>query len=573
MTDIQIDELFQPATQEQWLAQILENAQTLQLQTTAWQTGGMARTIMAIVSNIMSQEDAVVSIMAQGGFLDFAASGTVTYVALNGQTVIQPVTPDPSIPSQNPTGVPGWLDVLCDSVYDVQRIGAQFASGVIAIANTSASIYGPYTPGTYHVSNPTSGQGYANQDSLTIAAANIVGGVITAAANTNPITITTSAPHGLTGAEIVYILGVLGNTAANGFWEITVLGANTFVLNGSVGNGAYTSGGTVNVCTQGVFLADVSGPEGTSTIGAITQVVTTLTGVSVYNTDSLFGAAWESNLALAARARLKLQALSPNGPKGAYAYFALAAYQLLLDQDPIVVLSSPISRVLVQASATTGGITTTVANATGAVSGVSNLPVTGATNASPIEITATAHGLASGNYAQISGVLGNTNANGQWVISVTGVNTFTLNGSAGNAAYTSGGVVEGGDLGEVDTIIQANCVPDGQAAVTESATNFNVAIVANVNVPQSRVAAYRVAVQTALAIYFATLPIGGNVGILDWDIVLGVIIGAGSINGQQSYVQSASGLTLNGTGADIAFPSPKHVAFLAVTPIINVTGV
>jgi len=37
---------------------------------------------------------------------------------------------------------------------------------------------------------------------------------------------------------------VEGNTAANGDWEVTVLTADTFSLNGSTGNGAYTSGGT-----------------------------------------------------------------------------------------------------------------------------------------------------------------------------------------------------------------------------------------------------------------------------------------------------------------------------------------
>lgn len=568
-----ISELFTPATQPEWLATMLANAQTLNLQTTSWQSGGMARTMLAIMSNVMSQEDATVSVMAQGGFLDYAASGTVTYVALNGQTVTQPVTPDPSIPAQNPTGTPGWLDVLCSSVYDVTRIGAQFATGTQAIANTSASVYGPYEPGTYHISNPTSGQGYNNSSQLTIAAANIVGGAITAATNTSPIQITTSGAHGLTGSEVVYIEGVVGNTGANGFWEFVVNGANTIILTGSVGNGAWTSGGTLNVCTTGTFAADVAGPNGTSTRGTITEAVTTLTGVSVSNIESFFGAAWESNLALAARARLKIQSLSPNGPKGAYAYFALAAYQLLLDQDPAVVLSSPITKVLVSASATTGIVNTTLASTVGAVPGVSNLAVSGATNATPIEISATAHGLASGNYVQISSVLGNTNANGQWVITVTGANTFTLDGSAGNAAYTSGGIVQGGDLGEVDTIIQANCVPDGNTAITDSSTNFNVAVVCNVSVPQAQAPAFAVAVQTALAVYFASLPIGGNSGFLDYDVVLGVIISAGSINGQQSYVVSASGLTLNGGSVDLAFPSPKHVAALSPTPVITVTGV
>ena len=65
--------------------------------------------------------------------------------------------------------------------------------------------------------------------------------------------------------------------------------------------------------------------------------------------------------------------------------------------------------------------------------------ITGATNATPIAITCTAHGYSTGDTLVINGVGGNTNANGTWEITSTGANTFTLDGSAGNAAYTSGG--------------------------------------------------------------------------------------------------------------------------------------
>ena len=71
----------------------------------------------------------------------------------------------------------------------------------------------------------------------------------------------------------------------------------------------------------------------------------------------------------------------------------------------------------------------------------SELTVTGATNATPIVITATAHGISTGEEVIISGVLGNTNANGKWIITSTGANTFSLGGSAGSGAYTSGGTV------------------------------------------------------------------------------------------------------------------------------------
>lgn len=66
--------------------------------------------------------------------------------------------------------------------------------------------------------------------------------------------------------------------------------------------------------------------------------------------------------------------------------------------------------------------------------------ITGATNAAPISVTATAHGYSSGDQVWITSVGGNTNANGGFVITVVDANTFTLDGSSGNAGYTSGGV-------------------------------------------------------------------------------------------------------------------------------------
>ena len=70
-----------------------------------------------------------------------------------------------------------------------------------------------------------------------------------------------------------------------------------------------------------------------------------------------------------------------------------------------------------------------------------NVPVavTGATNASPIVVTSTGHSLNTGDAISISGVAGNTAANGTFTVTKVDANTFSLNGSTGNAAYTSGG--------------------------------------------------------------------------------------------------------------------------------------
>ncbi len=63
--------------------------------------------------------------------------------------------------------------------------------------------------------------------------------------------------------------------------------------------------------------------------------------------------------------------------------------------------------------------------------------ITGATNANPIKITCTAHGLSTGDKVWIAGVLGNTNANGGYTITKVDANNFTLNTRSGNASYTS----------------------------------------------------------------------------------------------------------------------------------------
>ncbi len=65
--------------------------------------------------------------------------------------------------------------------------------------------------------------------------------------------------------------------------------------------------------------------------------------------------------------------------------------------------------------------------------------VTGATNASPIVITSVGHGLTTGTRVTITGVGGNTGANGTWKVTRVDADTFSLDTSTGTGAYTSGG--------------------------------------------------------------------------------------------------------------------------------------
>jgi hypothetical protein len=65
--------------------------------------------------------------------------------------------------------------------------------------------------------------------------------------------------------------------------------------------------------------------------------------------------------------------------------------------------------------------------------------VNAASNASPIVITSVAHGYTAEDLVTVQGVLGNTAANGVWIVANPAADTFELFGSAGNGVYTSGG--------------------------------------------------------------------------------------------------------------------------------------
>lgn len=556
-----VTDLFTPLTAAQWLQVMLTNAATLSLPTTAWQEGTPELTILTIVAEALANEDRISSQVAQGGFLDSAGSGSVTYTATNGDLITSPVTPE---------GGPGWLDLLSLNQYDTTRVPAIYAPGNIAIANTTAVASGPYAIGTYHVTNPSTRAAYSNTAPLTIAGVNIVGGTVIGATNASPIVVETSGAHGRTTGDTVKVSGVTGNTAANGFFTITVVDATHFDLDSSTGNGAWVSGGTVNLCTVGAFAADVAGPTGTSARGTITQTVTTLTGVTVYNTGAFYGASVETNADLVIRCRLKLASLSPSGPSGAVEYFAKLAQTL----SAPAVIATPATRTKKSSSPSTGTVSLLVASATGAISGIVNATVTGATNASPIVVTTTAaHTLASGNYVTVAGVLGNYAANGTFQIVVTGANTFQLVGTTGTGAYTGGGTVQGGDLGQIYRIVQANAVSDNGVLYVASATAFNIAVAATVTVPIANFAAYQVAAQAKLVEFMAQFPIGGYLTTLPINNIISTLTSAGVVGTSASYVKLISGVTLNGVAASVTYPSSSHVGVLSPTPVITVIGV
>ncbi len=94
---------------------------------------------------------------------------------------------------------------------------------------------------------------------------------ISGATNAGPIVITTGSAHGLVTGDEVFIWGVAGNTAANGYWKVTVLTTTTFSLDGSTGNGAYSAGMDFVIKLNSFeFLGDIDAGARVALSGALT---------------------------------------------------------------------------------------------------------------------------------------------------------------------------------------------------------------------------------------------------------------------------------------------------------------
>lgn len=101
-----------------------------------------------------------------------------------------------------------------------------------------------------------------------------------------------------------------------------------------------------------------------------------------------------------------------------------------------------------------------------------NKVVTDATNATPIVITTSvAHGWATGDLIAITGVGGNTAANGNWTMTNVSATTFSLDTSVGNGVYTSGGVIWRYSDDEFLAAYSAGKVGTDQTITTPTSTN------------------------------------------------------------------------------------------------------
>ena len=264
--------------------------------------------------------------------------------------------------------------------------------------------------------------------------------------------IATAAPHGLANGAKVTIASVGGTTSLNGSNRtVTVIDSTHFSV-ALLANSPYTSGGTTTMTAIVVTTASphnfpasnglvtITGVGGNTAANATGKVVTVLdaTHFSIPVTpsgDYTGGGTYTSTPMVVTTAAAHGLTGSPTfsivGVNGTTA--ANASWTATVIDTTHLLLNSGVAN----AAYVSGGRYGSPLGTT----------VTGATNASPIVITAAGpHGLSTGQNITIAGVVGNTAANGSWTVTVVDATHYSLNGSTGNAAYTSGGTASGAQV-------------------------------------------------------------------------------------------------------------------------------
>jgi hypothetical protein len=289
----------------------------------------------------------------------------------------------------------------------------------------------------------------------TVTNAPVSGGVIANVATVGANTQVTSYNHGLQNNMTITMSGVtvaggvaasVNNTAANPFWTVQVVDANTFALFTSAGtpvalNGAYTGGGTwatngaSTSASLGILpggsISNVSG-NGVSPIQITTAAPHGLAmgtpqviGIGGVQGNTAANGGWQVTVIDATNFTLNNSTGNGNYTAGTGSWTACA--NLYTGQN----WSLQANMVL-----------TYEPNSGGTITGASN------TAGQPITITSPGHGLVAGQLVTISGVQGNnaannTVANSQWVVAgppnAPTASTFTLVGSTPSGNYTGGG--------------------------------------------------------------------------------------------------------------------------------------
>lgn len=296
---------------------------------------------------------------------------------------------------------------------------------------------------------------------------------ITAATAANPVAITTSSAHGYSDGDRVTIADVVGMVELNGIREFTVASATgtTFTLSGINGTTytTYVSGGSVaRIYELDTPWADTDLPL--LKYAQSNDVMTfTHPDYPPYELTRAGHASWTLAAIDFGPENEVTGSLSAAYPVGTNTYFYRitgidrdtgeeslpgpynnsSSIQAITNANPAVVTASghgyqdgdEVTFLSIGGMTTLNGNKYLIDNVSYTTASAKN--IVGATSTDPIVITSTAHGYSTGYRVLIEAVGGMTAINDQiYTITVIGADTFSLNGTSGGAAYTSGGTAK-----------------------------------------------------------------------------------------------------------------------------------
>lgn len=149
MAFFSVADLTKPATRAEVQASIYRALAILGVNTTAWSSGAVVRTMVVAASAMLSALSSLQAQIAQSGFLDLATGD--------------------------------WLTLVARYVYGVKREDATFASGVVTLTNSGGGIY-VIDPGDLIVAkpvtgDPNSGKTYRNTTAFVLGAGATLTGI------------------------------------------------------------------------------------------------------------------------------------------------------------------------------------------------------------------------------------------------------------------------------------------------------------------------------------------------------------------------------------------------------------
>ena len=181
-------DLTTPATRDEVQASIYNVLGTLGVNTTAWGSGAVVRTMIVSVSAVLAAFSQLQAQIAASGFLDLAEGD--------------------------------WLTLVARYVYGVERIEATFASGEVTLTNSGGGVY-TLDPDDLVVSNPTTGKAYRNDVGFTLGASSSITVEISAveagASSTSAagaITVMTTTLLNVTCTNLLVVVGLDAETDA-----------------------------------------------------------------------------------------------------------------------------------------------------------------------------------------------------------------------------------------------------------------------------------------------------------------------------------------------------------------------